>query len=249
MRKYGKYEKRPEVVPAKQPKATSMLLQTYFMSLLCMVLCVTMFFGTSYAWFTSEASYGANEIYVGTLNVGLYKDDAKLNSDSTLFDSSFRWKPNDTQYVTITVKNEGTMDFKYELSFVPSAAPEGTTTPAAEETVTTDAVAGCFEVKVFDHSKGTYTEPADYADTEAENSGWTKVGTLAELFGSKTVLSDELPADDVTKAHTYTIALHMNETAEPSVMGQKITFNVKLVAYQLGMPTADGAAGQEDANA
>ena len=73
MKKYGKYEKRPEGVPAKQPKVKSALLQTYFTSLLCMVLCVTMFFGTSYAWFTSEVSNTGNEIYIGTLDVGLFK--------------------------------------------------------------------------------------------------------------------------------------------------------------------------------
>ena len=75
MKKYGKYEKRPEpkVIaksPAKkadkQPKVKSMLLQTYFTSLLCLILCVTMFFGTSYAWFTSEVNNSANETYVGT---------------------------------------------------------------------------------------------------------------------------------------------------------------------------------------
>ena len=29
--------------------------------MLCMVLCVTMFFGTSYAWFTSEVNNEGNE--------------------------------------------------------------------------------------------------------------------------------------------------------------------------------------------
>ena len=105
MRKYGKYERRPEPkapagVPAKKvntkrPQVKSMLLQTYFTSLLCLVLCVTMFFGTSYAWFTSEVNNSANEIYVGTLKVGLLKEtDAGTQdlatSDSKLFDKNIR---------------------------------------------------------------------------------------------------------------------------------------------------------------
>ena len=38
MKKYGKYEKRPEDVPAKQPKVKNIMLQTYFTSLLALVL-------------------------------------------------------------------------------------------------------------------------------------------------------------------------------------------------------------------
>ena len=102
MKKYGKYEKRPEPKavsknPAKnadkQPAVKSMLLQTYFTSLLCLVLCVTMFLGTSYAWFTSEVNNSANEIYVGTLKVGLLKEtDAGVQDlatgDIKLFDKT-----------------------------------------------------------------------------------------------------------------------------------------------------------------
>ena len=54
MRKFGKYEKMPDGTKAKQPAAKSVLLQTYFTSLICMVLCVAMFFGTTFAWFTSD---------------------------------------------------------------------------------------------------------------------------------------------------------------------------------------------------
>ena len=101
MKKFGKYEKRPEpkvvVMSAektsgtKQPKVKNMLLQTYFTSLLCLILCVTMFFGTSYAWFTSEVNNSVNEIYVGTLKVGPLKEtDAGVQDlatgDNKLFD-------------------------------------------------------------------------------------------------------------------------------------------------------------------
>ena len=49
MRKYGKFERMQDGTRAKPPKVKNVLLQTYFTSLLCMVLCVSMFFGTSYA--------------------------------------------------------------------------------------------------------------------------------------------------------------------------------------------------------
>ena len=73
MKKYGKYERMPDGSRAKQPEMKSVLLQTYFTSLVCLLLCVTMFFGTTYAWFTSEVTNTGNEIYIGTLDVELQK--------------------------------------------------------------------------------------------------------------------------------------------------------------------------------
>ena len=65
----------PEGNREKQHPVKNVLLQTCFTSLLSLVLCVTMFLGTTYAWFTSEISNNANEIYIGTLDVGLFKHD------------------------------------------------------------------------------------------------------------------------------------------------------------------------------
>ena len=123
MRKYGKYETRPEGTTEKQPKAKSMLLQTYLTSLLCMVLCVTMFFGTSYAWFTSEVNNTNNEIYIGTLDVELEKqvgEEWKSLSELTdgvntkkLFDSNSCWEPGYTALETIKVVNECDLAFMY----------------------------------------------------------------------------------------------------------------------------------------
>ena len=107
MKKYGKYEKRPEAAPVKQPKVKNMLLQTYFTSLLCLVLCVTMFMGTSYAWFTSEVNNTGNEIYIGTLDVGLFAGDNGekdlSKAENKLFDSDIRWEPGYTALETIKV--------------------------------------------------------------------------------------------------------------------------------------------------
>ena len=98
MKKFGKFEKRPEAAQKKQPNVKSALLQTYMVSLLSLVLCVTMFFGTSYAWFTSEVTNQGNEIYIGTLDVGLFKQNGtnwdSLSADGKkLFDGSIRWEP------------------------------------------------------------------------------------------------------------------------------------------------------------
>ena len=138
MKKYGKYEKMPDGTRAQQPKVKNVLLQAYFTSLLCMVLCVTMFLGTSYAWFTSEVENAGNEIYIGTLKVGLDKktgasDDAWSSlsekneqgvNTTKLFDGNIRWEPGYTSLETIRVTNLGDLAFKYSLDFVAGAGKD-----------------------------------------------------------------------------------------------------------------------------
>ena len=242
MKKYGKYETKPVAAAAKQPKVKSALLQTYITSLLCMVLCVTMFFGTSFAWFTREVTDAGNEINVGILKVGLYKDTVAPENDLSkdnikLFDGTIRWEPGYTSLETIKVVNEGDLAFKYEMAF--------TSTDADVE-----AVAKNFEVWVFNHYGKTYTKPTSY-EAMAADSNWVKIGTLAEVLNGKSVLEDrnmytvrdtdantpanENTTDGVATVDTYTIALHMNQSAsDAALMGKKITLNVKLNAYQMG---------------
>ena len=252
MKKYGKYEKMPDGTRAKQPPVKSMLLQTYFTSLLCMVLCVTMFFGTSYAWFTSEVNNTANEIYIGTLDVGLLAGDKDLSdSNNKLFDANIRWEPGYTALETITVVNEGDLAFKYVLNFTDGMAKNADDT----EAVLAD-VAKYFDVWVYDHrdNDNASPAPASYAEITAKNSGWENAGSLDELLAGKTVLDGVMvtvrqddKADDLTTPNetddgvatedTYTIALHMKEDADSAVMGQRISLNVKLVAYQMASET------------
>lgn len=242
MKMFGKYEKIPEGAAAKQPKVKSVLLQTYLTSLLCMVLCVSMFLSTSYAWFTSEVSNQMNEIYVGTLKVGLYKEDTNLANSGKLFDGGIHWEPGYTTLETIQVLNEGDLAFRYTLNFTDGTAENGGNLAD---------IAGCFEVWVFSHQDNAYTKPDSYEAITEEN-GWVHLGTLEQVLSGKAVLENKrmdtvrqndstvgenapnATGDGVRTAHTYTIALHMNEDAgSPELMGQKISLNVKLVAHQL----------------
>ena len=235
MKKYGKYEKRPVVAPEKKKKVPNVLLQTYLTSLLSLVLCVTMFFGTSYAWFTSEVTNTNNEIHVGILKVGLYREDGTDLSNSTnkLFDGNIRWEPGYTSLETIKIVNEGDLAFKYVLSFTGNEAA---------------AVADSFEVWVYDHYQKAAPNPSAYADISADN-GWTSVGTLADVLAGDPVLDgvmvsvreagqdaaaiNEDTVDGLATTDTYTIALHMKDGATSDVMGKNISLNVKLIAYQM----------------
>lgn len=240
MRKYGKFEQKPEAATAKQPKVKNTLLQTYLTSLLGMVLCVAMFLGTSYAWFTSEVTNVGNEIYIGTLDVGLYKEadpeDLDLaDANYRLLNKDIRWEPGYTAIETIHVINEGELAFNYVLNFTDGALE-------ADSVLSRADVAENFDVWVYNDENNTIPAPTAYTDIN-ENNGWRHAGTLEDLLAGKAVLQGDMAAQilnpedgSVTnpqETHTYTIALHMKEeTDDNNLMGEKITLNVKLVAYQ-----------------
>ena len=159
MRKKGKYENQKVVAEPKKSVAGNVLLQTYFTSLFSLVLCVTLFFGTSYAWFTSEVTNTANEIYVGTLKVAMYNKTGKdlTSTDNTLFSKSVRWEPGYTTLDTIHIANHGDLAFKYVLSFT-----DGSLTGGNEQIV--EDVAKHFEVWVFNHEEKGIPTPQRYED-------------------------------------------------------------------------------------
>ena len=238
MKKYGKFEKRFDAAVGKQPKMKNLLLQTYFTSLFSLVLCVSLFFGTSYAWFTSEVTNTKNEIYVGTLKVGLHAKGGRdlTSSSNKLFNQNIRWEPGYTTLDTIQINNEGDLAFKYVLSFT-----DGSLTGGNAQNL--GAVAKQFDIWTYDHRGTGAPSPASYAQI-TEEDGWVYVGTLEDVLNGKSVLSGELAAvgaqnngtgtvANMLTEHTYTVALHMKESADADVIGSKISLNVKLIAYQM----------------
>ncbi len=229
MKKFWKFEKQPK---------KNVLLHTYLTSLMCMVLCVSMFIGTSYAWFTSEVTSKGNEIYIGTLKVGLYKQDGTdLSQGGELFDGDIRWEPGYTAIETVQIRNEGELAFLYELSFL-NDSDNGLSGTALRD------VAKNFAVYIHPGNYGEGEQrPNAFADIEAdaqrEDGKWRpvrmgqKIATLADILEYELpVLSDSMVNVQGTE-DTYIIALHMKEDAEgQTLMGKKISLNVKLTAYQ-----------------
>ena len=267
MKKFKKYKWRLEskatddasakVVNTKQPQVKSTLLQTYFASLLGLVLCVSMFLGTSYAWFTSEVQNEANEIYVGTLKVALLKEDREEPKDladatNKLFNSGIRWEPGYTALETIQIVNKGDLAFKYIMNFTDGTLVNSNSASLKD-------IAEHFEVWVLNHGDldHEYIAPTSYEEISEANK-WYHVGNLDDVLNGEIVLQGDMinvrqtglnadaanpgTTDGVGTIARYTIALHMNEDATSNVMGHKIMLNVKLVAYQKGYePDAFGS--------
>lgn len=252
----------------KPPEVKNVLLHTYFTSLLCLVLCVGMFLGTSYAWFTSEVNNTANEIYIGILDVELEKQNGEnwnslsatadgVNTNS-LFDGKIRWEPGYTALETVRVVNEGNLAFKYVLGFTEGAVEAGDTVEE-ENVLELETVAAYFDVWVYDHAQDEttpYTAPTAYTDITGEDSGWTYAGSLDRILAGKNVLEGAMEAPPAAEetgtspertGDTYTIALHMKNATDAAVMGHKISLNVKLIAYQAtGETDAFGTGNYDD---
>ncbi len=101
----------------KKNKATKRAIITCILSL-CM--CVTMFIGGTYAWFTDNAKTGNTVITAGTLDVELLDAEGQsLEGKSLAFegaDENTLWEPGCTfNLQTVTVKNSGNLAFKYKV--------------------------------------------------------------------------------------------------------------------------------------
>ena len=229
MRYIGKYEKDPPV-----QKHVSPGLQTYFISLLSLLLCVTMFYGTTFAWFTSDVVNSGNELYIGTLEADLLLDDVSLKEhpDEKVFDANIPWQPGHMAQRTLSVDNNGDLPFRYELTFV-------------KDNATTDAdmaaIAACFEVYIFSNPPAA---GASITDIRAQ----AQAVSLTQIMAGAPLLSGELNKDET---HAITVVLYMNEntTADASIMGKSLKLSVKLTAWQSTMERVAASTQSDFASA
>lgn len=84
-----------------------------------MLLCVTMLIGSTFAWFTDNASTGVNSIQAGTLDIDVqYTQDgmswSNLDNATDLFAGAL-WEPGHTRVVALKVTNNGSLALKYQM--------------------------------------------------------------------------------------------------------------------------------------
>ncbi len=89
------------------------------LSIMCIIICVSLLLGTTFAWFTDSTSSGNNIISSGSLDIELqyYKDgswkDIKGKSDVL---TTELWEPGVTEVAYLRLANVGTLAFKYNLA-------------------------------------------------------------------------------------------------------------------------------------
>lgn len=187
-------------------------------SALCLLLCMSMLVGTTFAWFTDEVKSGTNIIAAGNLDIELYHSDdnatdEKVNSGTKLFDdvSPKLWEPGAVAYEILTVKNEGTLALKYNLAF-----------HALNATVVNDkSLADALKVAVVDEAKLTDRESAIAAGNEA---GWSNLASF-DLPGTLAAEASE----------TYGIVIYWLPTANDNDFNMNNENQGKTLSVELGV--------------
>ena len=90
------------------------------LSALSLLLCVSMFIGSTYAWFTDSVTSGSNVIQSGNLDIDVqYTLDGETWKDlagaTDLFQKGL-WEPGHTEVVALKIENKGSLALKYVAS-------------------------------------------------------------------------------------------------------------------------------------
>lgn len=188
-------------------------------SVVALLLCFAMLAGTTFAWFTDSVTSGGNIIKSGTLDVGMYWADGKLDpSTATWADASSgaifnydKWEPGYVSVRHIKIENEGTLALKYKVMIVANG----------EASDLSDVI------DVY------YVDPAVQIADRTDLTDANKIGTLTEVLANlEATGSGKLAA---AENHTITLALKMQETAGNEYQNKSIgtSFSVVLVATQV----------------
>lgn len=201
------------------------------LSVLSLLLCVSMFVGTTFAWFTDEVTSAGNIIKSGSLDVEMLWSDTVDGtyadaSQGAIFNYQY-WEPGYTEIKYIKIKNVGDLAFKFKLSIIPNVLP----------------VAGAYNLAdVID----VYMLPAEEVD-RADIDAATPVGTLSQLMvdvdgaahgyllPAEGVGSDRNNGIDAPKGEiAYCIALKMRESADNNYQNLSVGegFSLQLLATQ-----------------
>ena len=105
-------------------------------SALCLLLCVSMLVGATFAWFTDSVTSTNNVITAGNLDVNMYwSTDASnwtpVEADTNVFTKDL-WEPGHTEVVYLKVVNEGTLALKYNVN-INIASEKGSVNVLGEE--------------------------------------------------------------------------------------------------------------------
>ena len=226
-------------------------------SLVTLLLCSAMFVGSSFAWFTDTVSNTGNKIQAGTLDIGLEQfkkttahPDGEWVDLKQVSDPVFnydKWEPGYSDGGVFKIVNKGNLALKYTLQV---AMTDGTL-------VVNDkghSLADVIDV-YFKEDTNNITMPDSFVGIKAENSGFVKVGTLADIIKStqlggfahgvllpaenKKAVNSELPAKYAEEVKTektcVAIVLHMQEEAGNEYQGMSLgtSFDIRLLATQV----------------
>ena len=215
-------------------------------SLLVLAMCFTMLAGTTFAWFTDEATSGNNQIIAGNLKIGAYYGDGYATSivgADDLFVTPANqqkglWEPGHVEIAYLKVVNEGSLALKYKLSV-----------NVVTEVIGKNADNGDIKLsEILDLSVAESDTAITYADRDEALAAITGTSKLSDLFGAQTEYS-LAPGEFKYVAVVISMATDVgNEANYRSQAAPSITFAVSVIAKQ-DTVEYDSFDNQYDANA
>lgn len=200
------------------------LKRTLALAVISVLVALSMFVGTTFAWFTDSVTSSGNIIASGKLDVTMeYKNNLSdkewTDASTTAIFNYDNWEPGYTEVKYVKVANVGTLDFDYQITIYPNI------TPTAGEVNLSDVI----DVYVLKGATANFTSFAD-VQTNA-----VAMGSMTDMMG-KVLVNGSLYDEDVANASEEIIAivLHMQETAGNEYMGLSAGdgFTVQLLAKQ-----------------
>lgn len=195
-------------------------------SVLSLILYVSMFIGTTFAWFSDTAVSANNKIVAGSLQIQLSMYDGESyvdigNRNTPIFgvgsvarndNSSTLWEPGKTQVAYLAIKNNGNLALKYNVDL---------------------------EVTNPENGKNLYEVMKYSVTTDAEENSvgeWNATDGIAVPVTKQTVYEGFTLTPGQTKY--FALSVHMDENADDKYQDGEIQFNLNVFATQ--------AASEED---
>ncbi len=202
-------------------------------AVLALVMCVSMFVGSTFAWFTDSVVTGNNKIIAGNLDVELeYANEpngtyTSVEGIGDIFvaptgETKGLWEPGHTEVAYLKVRNAGTLALKYNLSVSPFAETVGYNAENKEIKLS--------EILKFAATEPTENAPAAYTRESAQAAASASAQKLYEYTASNLTL---LPGEE----KYVTLVVYMPEEVgnEANYRGEDIPtieFAVTLLATQ-----------------
>ncbi|MBO7187308.1 MAG: hypothetical protein J6V68_02820 [Clostridia bacterium] len=192
-------------------------------SVIAMVLCLAMFVGTTYAWFTDSVTSTGNKIVAGTLKIDLELYDVETDSFNSIKDTQApifnydNWEPTYTDVKVLKIDNEGSLALKWYAKFVSD-----------------------YELSALANVIQVYVNPTDAFEYPAERNdiySWQHVGTVKDFVNTiETTTYGVLAAGE---SKYLGIALVMDAEAGNEYQGMSLAgnFDILILATQVTAET------------
>ncbi len=186
-----------------------------FSAILSMIVCISMFAGTTFAWFTDSVVSIGNKIVAGRLDVDLElkTSDGWISISDTgapIFNYD-KWEPGYSEVKMLKIVNNGSLALMWKARFVSSN-----------------------ELGILADVIDVYVLPSDSEPTMPDRSfsGYTHAGTIREFVN--TIEDTTYGSLNASESKYLTIGLKMQESANNDYQNADLgAFDIQIVATQL----------------